>query len=241
MKFWQIIVAILLVSAIGVGVAVWQPWKASSRSVQISAEGKVKGVPDVSKITAGVEVLKDDAKAAQAEATVKMDQIIKAVKENQISDNDIQTQQISVNPNYDYRSDGQKVNGYYARTTITITVRDIAKAQIVYDAASAAGANSIYGPQLTFSDEKLVSLQEEARNLAVSNAKNKAAKLAEASGARLGKVSNISEQANGNNFYPMFAQDMASSLKTAGGSAANTIVPGENDITISVSVTFSLK
>lgn len=241
MKFWQILVLILFVAAIGTGIAVWQPWKTSNRQIQVSAEGKAKGVPDVSKITAGVEVTKPTAVAAQTEATTVLDKIMAAAKAKGVAEKDIQTESISTSPKYDYQS-GKTVSGYYGRGVATITVREIAKAQEALDAVSAAGANSVYGPQLTFSDERLLSLENEARETAVKNAKDKAEKLAVAGGAKVGKVISIDEQPSGGRYYPMFATESAADLKSAaGGASVNAVQPGENEITISVAVSYALK
>ncbi len=239
MKFWQILVLIAFVAAIGVGVAVWQPWKISSRQISVSAEGKVKGVPDISKITAGVELTKSTATEAQKEATSLLDKIIKAAKDKGIEDKDIRTDDISTSPQYDY--DANKTIGFYGRGMVTITVREIAKAQEILDALISAGATSVYGPQLTFSDEKLKTLETQAREEAVKNAKTKADKLAAAGGAKVGKVITIEEQPSGGIYYPMFATESAGDLKTAAGGVGSAIEPGENDISITVSVKYGLK
>jgi len=241
MKFWQILVLILFVAVIGVGIAVWQPWKGTNRTINVTAEGKTKGVPDVSKITAGVEVTKATANEAQTEATIKLEKIIQAVKDKGVADKDIQTQAVSTSPKYDYQGN-MAVTGYYGRAMATITVRDMAKADEILGALTPAGANSVYGPQLTFSDEMLKSLEDQARESAVKNAKEKAEKLALASGAKIGKVVSIEEQPSGGIYYPVFAAESAADLKSAaGGAPVNAIEPGENDITISVNVTYSLR
>jgi len=240
MKFWQVLVTILVVAAIGVGIAVWQPWKTSNRKIDVSAEGKVKGVPDVMKITAGVEITKDTSQLAQTEASTVLDKVIKAAKDNGVVEKDIQTQNISTQPRYDYMS-GNKITGYYGRGMATITVRKIDTAQAVLDAVSKAGANSVYGPQLTFSDEMLKSLEDQARTKAVINAKDKADKLATASGAKVGKVISMSEQNGGGQYYPMFATESVADLKSSAGGAVNSVSPGENEITISVNVSYTLK
>lgn len=240
MKFWQILVVIFLVAAIGVGIAVWQPWKTSNRQIEVTAEGKVNGAPDVMKITAGVEVTKNTAQLAQTEATTVLDKVIKAAKDKGVEDKDIQTQSISTYPRYDY-SQGQSITGYYGRGLVTVTIRKTDSAQAVFDAVSAAGANSVYGPELTFSDDMLKKLQDQARTKAVLAAKDKADKLAAASNAKVGKVINIAEQPNSGQYYPMFATEGAADLKSSAGGAVNSVSPGENEITISVNVSYSLK
>jgi len=239
MKFWQVVVLIVLLAAIGVGIAIWQPWKISARKIEVSATGKTQAVPDVSKITAGVEIQKSTADAAQTEATAKLAAIVAAVKQQGIADKDIQTENVSTYPDYDYEN-GSRIKGYYGRGVVTITVRDITKAQDIVSTATTAGASSVYGPQLTFSDEKLEQAQAEAREEAVKNAKTKAESLAQASGAKLGKVLAIQETPGYSQVYPMFAAESAGDLR-ASGAGQSSIEPGENDITIEVTVSYALK
>lgn len=240
MKFWQIIVLILLVAVLGIGIAVWQPWKMTNRKIEVSATGKIQAVPDVSKITAGVEVLKNTAEEAQKNASTNLSKIVEAVKAQGIADKDIKTENVSTYPNYDYRNNNQ-IKGYYGRGVVTITVRDTAKAQNIVNTVTSAGANSVYGPQLTFSDEKLEQAQTEAREEAVKNAKIKAESLAKSSGARLGKVLTIQESSvNSGQFYPAFTAESAADLKVS-GAGQSSIEPGENDVTVEVIVSYALK
>ena len=98
MKFWQVIVLILLVAALAVGIAVWQPWRATGRTINVSAEVMVKGVPDVSKITAGVEITRDTADLAQKDASATLDKIIQAAKAKGVAEKDIQTNSVTTQP-----------------------------------------------------------------------------------------------------------------------------------------------
>jgi len=244
MKFWQILILIVVVAILGVGISVWQPWKTASRTIQVSAEGKIKAIPDVSKITAGVEITKATSDEAQKEASTKISAIIDVIKAKGVAEKDIQTQSISVNPAYDYSAsysnNTPKISGYIGSGVITITVRDVNIAQEIVVAATSGGATTVYGPQLTFSDEKLVEIKEQAQTEAVKNARAKADNLAKASGVKVGKVVMISESDLSGRYYPMM--DSAAAVSTAGSTkSVNSIQPGENDISVTVNVTFGLK
>jgi uncharacterized protein YggE len=237
-SFWQIVILILLVAAIGVGVAVWQPWKSTNRTIQTSGEGKIKASPDVAQITGGVQIKKSTADEAQTTASQTINTIVAAVKAAGIADKDIQTQSITTNPNYNYNNGNNTIDGYMAQSTITITVRDLSHGQDIADLVTKNGGTNVYGPSLTFSNEKMAQLKNQARAQAMIDAKNKADQLAQLSNAKLGKVVNVSES----NFnggivqpYPLMATDSAKSV--SGGA----IMPGENEVTLDINVTFSLK
>lgn len=55
-KFWQIVVLILLVAIIGAGFSLWQPWKTTNRAIQVSGDGKIKSTPDVAMVNGGVQI-----------------------------------------------------------------------------------------------------------------------------------------------------------------------------------------
>ncbi|MCX6808869.1 MAG: SIMPL domain-containing protein [Candidatus Berkelbacteria bacterium] len=240
MKFWQIIAIILLVSLIGIGVSLWQPWKTYSRTIETSGDGKVSSAPDVARITASVLVNKSTANEAQTEATTKADSIIKAVKDKGIADKDIQTQQISASPNTTYKNGESTTNGYNGQATIIVNVRDITKGQDIVNTITALGSTSVYGPNLTFSDEKLETLKAQARDAAVSNALVKATDLAKASKSKVGKVITITDTgSNSGGSNPIYWGAVAATDTNI--SSANSIAPGENEVTASVNVTFGLK
>lgn len=237
--FLQIIVLILLAAGIGIGISVWQPWKTSNRTIEVNGEGKIKSAPDVAQISGGVEVKKPTANDAQTVATDTLNKILAAVKEKGIEDKDIKTENITTGPNYEYSSSSMQTNGYISRASITITIRDISKGQEIVDLVTKNGGTNVYGPNLTFSDEKLEELKNQARDIAVGKAKAKADQLAKSTNARVGKIISISESSSsGGTVIPYLASDVAvSSTKES----SSTILPGESEVTVLVSATYALK
>jgi uncharacterized protein YggE len=105
---------------------------------------------------------------------------------------DVQTSQISVDPLWD---DGgnqvPRVRGYAATNLVTIKVRDLARLGAVIDSVGAAGANRIVGVGFELADSR--ARLDEARKLAVEDARAKATLLAEAAGVTLGPALSIRE------------------------------------------------
>ena len=63
---------------------------------------------------------------------------------------DVKTQYVSLSPQYNEKSEAQ---GFVATNTVSTTIKELAKAGAVIDAAVNAGANQVYGPSLSHGDQ----------------------------------------------------------------------------------------
>jgi len=154
-----------------------------------------------------------------------MQKLIDALKAAGIPAGSIQTSSVSLSP---VTSDqGDAIIGYSASNSVTTTIASLARAGEIVDAAVAAGANQVDGPNLTVSDQ--ASLYQAALKAAVADARDKAQALAAASGLRVGAVSSVQEDtSNGPITYD-----------TAKAAALSTpIVEGTQQISASVTVVF---
>jgi hypothetical protein len=77
--------------------------------------------------------------------------VVDALRKAGVAREDIQTADVSVSPRLDDK--GDTIVGYTASNTVTATVRRIADAGAVIDAAVAAGADQVSGPSLLASDQ----------------------------------------------------------------------------------------
>ena len=144
----------------------------------MTGSGSVQGTPDRADFSFGVETqgqTSEEALAANGDAVQK---VIDAVKGAGVADADIQTQQVSVSPRYG--ESGQNIVGYSATNSVNATIRDLAQAGAVVEAAVAAGANQVYGPTFSISDQ--TGLYGDALEQALEDARTKAATIAEAAG-----------------------------------------------------------
>jgi uncharacterized protein YggE len=157
-----------------------------------------------------------------------MRRVIAAVKAAGVDKNDVKTQDVSVSANY---VDEGRIDGYSARNSVLVTIRNLSKAGPILDAASNAGANEVYGPTLSRSDED--ELQQKALRSAVENARTKAQALAGAAGVQLGRVTAITEGASGG-WQPYYAAERALAKDAA------PIEPGTQDSQATVTVTFAI-
>jgi hypothetical protein len=116
--------------------------------------------------------------------------VIKAVKKEDVQEKDIVTDRYVIDPVY-RNYDSLTIEGYRIYNMVAITLRDINKVNDVIIAALGAGANQVVNVEFYLSD--LRTYRDQARELAMIAAGEKADDLAKAAGADAGCVLNISE------------------------------------------------
>src|SRR3989344_5184871 len=220
-----------------------------TNTISVSGYGEAFGVADIATFSFSVSSKKATVAAAQAEATAKINAATKYLTDAGIDKKDIQTTDYSVNPQYDYVqgicSGGycppgrQVLKGYEVRQTTQVKVRDTAKAGDLLTGVGGKGATEVSGLNFTFDDPD--ALQDEARDEAITYAKEKAKVLAKQLGVRLVRVVSFSE--NGNYPGPIYYDKavMSSGMGGAEDARAPEISVGQNKVTSSVSVTYEIR
>ncbi len=160
--------------------------------VSVVGRGEITYQPDTAIAKLGVQIDKaSSAEEALNKMNEKMNSIISAVEGLGVAREDITTQNYSLYPQYDYKEGSSNISGYGANQQILVKVSGIDKnpdnlTQTIA-AASKAGTNQVLGIDFEISD--LNSLKQEARILAIKDARSKAGELAKAAGiGKLGKV-----------------------------------------------------
>jgi len=202
--------------------------------LDVAATGTSTRKPDIAQISAGVvtQALKaGDAMAANAKA---MTATIAALKRGGVADRDIQTQSISLQPQYRY-GDNQppQLTGYQASNRVSVRIRDLAGAGGVIDALVSAGANQIEGPTLTV--EHPEAALDEARAKALATARARADLYARAAGLTVRRIVRISESDGA----PPIIRPMAM-MARAKAADATPVEAGEQELAVNLSVVFEL-
>ena len=199
---------------------------AEAGGITVQGTASVEVVPDRAELTFGVESQGDTARAALAANAAEIRKVTAALKAAGAVD--LETQYVSLSPRYNERNEAQ---GFTASNSVSATVRQIARAGAVVDAAVAAGANQVHGPNLSSGDQ--TELYREALEAAVANARASAQALASASGLALGRVTAIVEGGAAPQPLPFAAADKALEA------GSTPIEPGTQQVTAVVSVTFA--
>jgi uncharacterized protein YggE len=194
-------------------------------TVAVTGVGSVKAVPDQAEFSFGVETRGATAKAALATNASAMSKIIAALRD--AGARDLATQYVSV---WSISQEDGKIDGYSASNSVSATI-DVAHAGDLIDAAAGAGANQVSGPNMSQRDADQVYRQ--ALSKAISDARARAEVLAKAAGRSLGDITTISE-GGATGPVPYYG-------KVAADAASTPIVPGQQETSATVSVTFELR
>ena len=203
--------------------------------LDISASGEVTRVPDLAIISAGVVTRSAGASGAIQQAAARMARVREALRQAGIADRDIQTSNISLNPEYTYANNQPpKLNGYTASNQVSVRFRDIASAGAILDALVKEGANQINGPNLTI--DKPEAALDEARAKAVATGRARAELYARALGMRIVRVVSISESGGYSPPPPMPVM-----MVERAQAADSKIDPGEQKLQVNLAMTFELQ
>jgi uncharacterized protein YggE len=204
--------------------------------LDITATGKTTRVPDLATIRAGVVTQAPTAAAALSDNANRMSAVLSALKRAGIQPRDVATANVSLQPQYRYEDNKPPViTGYQATNNVSIRFRDIAKSGQILDALVAQGANQIDGPNLSL-DQPDAAL-DEARVDAVKRAQARAELYAKATGLSVSRILTIAE--GGEIAGPPPPMPV---YRMAAAKAADTqVLPGESDVTVTITVRFLLK
>jgi len=203
--------------------------------ISISGQGVAVAAPDIASLSLGVSTLTATARQARDDAAASMSDLIASLTDNGIAEEDYHTSQFSIEPDVDYRSNGEQViRGYRVTSLLSVTVRDLDRVGEVIDDAVDAVGDPIRVQGVSFSIESLAALQSEARAQAMADAKAKAEELAELAGVDLGKPVAVSESSSGGLPPVIFrAAEATTDIETP-------ISPGQLEVTVTVQVTYAI-
>ncbi len=230
------VIAAVLLTLSGLAIAEDRP---SVKVVRVYGTSDVKVVPDRAVIELGVEKQSASARLAKQAEDASARRLLATLRANGIEDKDIQTTYLSLRPQFDYRK-GMRISYFAAEQTMTVTVRDIAKLDALVESLIKAGGNRIDSIQYETSD--LRKYRDQARDLAVKAAREKAQALAGALGQGIGKAQSIEEVPQSEYQSPSQIYNALLSVNEARAPArvAPSTARGQNSISASVIVSFEL-
>ena len=201
-------------------------------AISVTGEATVSVPPDLAQVDAGVTSDGKTAREASDTNNAAMGKVLLALKSAGIEQKDYQTSRLSLQPQYPpNRSGPSPVVGYRASNLVIIRVRDVTKIANVIDTLVGAGANDIGG--INFMVSQASKLLDDARTQAVADARRKAEIYAKAAGVTLGAPLSISEE--GATPRPVFRAKMAAEM------AATPVAQGEETLSVTVNVSWSIK
>ena len=204
--------------------------------LSISAEGRVEAAPDMATVSLGVMTEGRTAAEAMAENARRMSALTQALRRAGVAERDIQTTNVSVNPQYAYvENEAPRVTGYQANNQVNARVRNVGNVGRVIDAAVGAGGNTVNGVSFSHADPE--AQLDAARREAAREARERADLYAQAFGLRVHRVIAINE---GGGFVPPVPMPYMMRAEAA-QSAPTPVAPGEITTSINVNVTYELR
>jgi len=162
----------------------------TSRTISVSGTAVVNVTPDRALIQLGVQSNGRTPGLTEAANSAAIFRVIQAIKKVDVNEKDIVTDRYIIDPVYrDY--DSLTIEGYRIHNTVAVTLRDVERVNEVIIAALNAGANQVINVEFYLSN--LRKYRDQARELAMVAAGEKASDLADAAGAETGCVLTISE------------------------------------------------
>ncbi|PCI30226.1 hypothetical protein COB55_00395 [Candidatus Wolfebacteria bacterium] len=217
-------------------------------TITVSGEGEVVATATLATFSYTVKNEADKVADAQAEVTKTIDATLVALGEQGIEEKDIKTTNYSIAPRYSYPQiqcfrapcvqPDRVLEGYTVSQSISVKVRDVDNAGVVLGSLGEIGVDNVGGLNFTIDEDD--ALKNEAREIAIKDARKEAKQLAQDLGVRLGRVVNFSE--GGRGFYAKYAVAEMAMDGAIGGALSSPKVPvGENTITANVSITYEIK
>ena len=227
----------------------------TTNTISFSGEGKIFAVPDIAAVSFSIITEAKTSKEAQNQNSEKSKNITDFLKKENIEDKDIKTTGYGVYPQYGYArpcplefieqtspdyypclDKTQKITSYQVNQSFEAKIRDLEKISTVLDGLVAAGVNQVNN--LNFKVDKEEELKEQARKLAIDEAKEKARKLKKQLGISLGKIVNFSE----GGYYPVYFKAEALDGRNDGVGGGGPEIPiGENEIVVNVTITYQIE
>ncbi len=233
-----------------------QPTGFDPRSgITVTGEALVNVAPDVIIVTFGIDTRAVNLLPAKQQNDAIAKAALAAIAKQGIADKDIQTDHLSINQRFvnDGRGVGAQVlDGYTVRNMFAVTLNDPAKVDALISSVLATGVTHLLN--VSFQTSELKKHREQARELAVKGAREKAEKMTAALGVKVGAALQISEvqQYSGSSYYSSWSGDrwdnprgnnsMSSQIvsQVSGGDATDALALGKVAVRASVSVSFEL-
>ncbi len=202
----------------------------------LSATGETRVAPNMASISLGVMTEGKTAAEALAANATRMTAVMATLKKAAIAEKDIQTSNLSVNPQYRYVENQPAVLiGYQVSNQVTVVVRDLKKLGAAVDATVNAGANQVNGISFGLSDPSAA--ETAAREAAVRALSAKADLYARATGYRILRLVTLSE---GGGYAPQPPMPMVTMAMRGKAEDASPVSGGELSVRIDISAVYEL-
>jgi uncharacterized protein YggE len=231
----QVIACVLALVFIGLAYSAEGEGGRLPPSVTVVGSGEASVRPDMAWFQAGVVTQAKTAEEALKSNNEAMAGLMEALAARGIEEKDIQTSNISINPQYPHTPTGgqPQIIGYQAHNTVRVKVRQLASLGAVLDDVVRKGSNQVHGIGFTVAEPERV--LDQARRKALADAKRKADLYAAAAAVKIGRVLYIQEQT------PHVMPRAEMNFQPRAMAAAVPVAAGEQEYRASITVTYLIE
>jgi uncharacterized protein YggE len=251
MRSW-IIAGVAVLMTCGTTRAQQAPTYDDRPKITVNGEAVVNVKPDKIVITLGIETSNVDIVVAKQDNNDVLKKAMTVIKKLGVPEKEIQTDHLSIDPRWETTRRREGFIGYFARNTLVVTLTDVAKVEALVTEVLGTGVNYIHG--IDFQTTEFKKYREQARELALTAAREKAEKMATVLGEKVGAPIQINEGYRGSpwGYWSSWSgwgygrdggmsQNVMQNVDGGTGEAGETIALGKIAIRANVTVTFELE
>lgn len=220
-----------LVSFAGLGPA--QAGEQRLRTLTVTGRG-VEAIPTTqTQVRLGVEAQGKTAAEVQQEVARRSSAVVELLRSRQVEK--LETTGITLNPNYSYENNQQRLTGYTATNTVSFRINTQSAGTLLDDAVN-AGATRIDGVSFVAVESAIESARKQALKTATQDAQSQADAVLSALNLKRGEI--LSIQVNGASAPPPVYRQFVGA-RAAVADATTPVVGGEQQIEASVTLQIS--
>ncbi len=241
LKYARIFVLFMVMGLLTVGCGAGEAIQQAEEPLTLSVTGygEASGSPDLAQTNLGVYVVDPNIDAAISQANSRIEAVTNAVIGQGVRSSDVKTSYYSVwtEDIFDYQT-GTPTGEvrYRVEIMLSITVRDVNRIGQIISAGLDAGATNVSG--INFSIDDVTALESEARSKALIDVRDRAEKMAQGMGMRLGNPLSIREGTGGAPTPLDYGMGRGGGAAEAG--LPSPISPGQSTIGMQVTVIYEL-
>ena len=216
--------------------------KPEPRLVTVAGEAEVNVAPDEVVFDLTVSTFNRELRVAKSQTDERLKNVVALAKRYGVADADTQTDYINLTPRYRGDNEARALLGYSVRKDLVITLRDVTRAEGLLSELLAGDVTRVN--TVSFRSSQMRKHRDQARDMAMRAAREKAAALAGAVGQKIGRAYSIEEDAPPPRSY--MAQNVSSNAVGYGDSDSSsasegTLALGRIKISARVTVRFELE
>ena len=209
--------------------------------ITVSASRSVSIMPDTVSVSFSLVSLDKTADQAQKTNSDAVKKVLEVLKEKGIDEKDICTTNYNIYTQYDYSDSGDSyITGYNVSTYMTVKNQKTDSIGEIMADCIAAGVNNI--DSVVFTCSNYEEAYQQALLQAVKDSEEKAARMAEAVGKKLGETISVVEGGRDSLYRSIPTGNVALAMEKAEDDAGGPVLlPGEYEVMANVTVTYQME